>query len=169
MNKNVCIKISLKFIPKVQINNIPTMVQIMVRRPSGDQPLSEPVMVSIYSPNHCFVRILPKHITAHIANAPNYCQYISINSIQTSTLTAARYTTIAVLQHRSNVNLINATPFSKISSHIKKNQTTFWNHMETAAFWFQFYQTVKLTTMQYIYIYMCVCVFVCVCYSTSMS
>ena len=52
-NKNVwiSIKISLKFVPKDPINNIPALVQIMAWRRSGDKPLSEPMMVS-----------LPKHI-----------------------------------------------------------------------------------------------------------
>ena len=41
------IKISLKFVPKVPINNIPAMVQIMAWRWPGDKPLSEPMMVSL--------------------------------------------------------------------------------------------------------------------------
>ena len=47
-NENVAIsiKISLKFIPKGPINNIPAMVHIMAWRRSGDKPSSEPVMVS---------------------------------------------------------------------------------------------------------------------------
>ena len=45
------IKISLKFIPKVPINNIPALVQIMAWRRTGDKPLSEPMMV-----------VLPTHI-----------------------------------------------------------------------------------------------------------
>ena len=40
-------KISLKFVPKGPINNIPTLVQIMAWRRSGDKPLSEPMMVSL--------------------------------------------------------------------------------------------------------------------------
>ena len=45
-NENVwiSIKISLKFVPKGPINNIPTLVQIMAWRRSGDKPLSEPMM-----------------------------------------------------------------------------------------------------------------------------
>ena len=39
------IKISLKFVPKVPINNIPALVQIMAWRRPGDKPLSEPMMV----------------------------------------------------------------------------------------------------------------------------
>ena len=41
------LKISLKFVPKVQINNIPALVQIMTWHREGDKPLSEPMMVSI--------------------------------------------------------------------------------------------------------------------------
>ena len=45
--KNVrsSIKISLKFVPKSPINNIPTFVQIMAWCRPGDKPLSEPVIV----------------------------------------------------------------------------------------------------------------------------
>ena len=43
----ISIKISLKFVPKGPINNIPTLVQIMAWRRSGDKPLSEPMMVSL--------------------------------------------------------------------------------------------------------------------------
>ena len=49
LNKNVWIslKISLKFVPKVRINNIPALVQIMAWCRPGDKPLSEPMMVSL--------------------------------------------------------------------------------------------------------------------------
>ena len=48
-NENVwiSIKISLKFVPKGPINNIPSLVQIMAWRRPGDKPLSEPMMVSL--------------------------------------------------------------------------------------------------------------------------
>ena len=46
INVWISIKISPKFVPKGPINNIPTLVQIMDWRRSGDKPLSEPVMVS---------------------------------------------------------------------------------------------------------------------------
>ena len=41
------IEISLKFVPKGPINNIPALVQIMAWRRAGDKPLSEPIMVSL--------------------------------------------------------------------------------------------------------------------------
>ena len=49
MNENVriSINISLKFVPKSLINNIPAMVQIMAWRRPGDKPLSEPMMVNL--------------------------------------------------------------------------------------------------------------------------
>ena len=54
-NENVwiSIKISLKFVPKGSINNIPALVQIMAWCRPGDKPLSEPMMVSL--PTHICV------------------------------------------------------------------------------------------------------------------
>ena len=46
-NVRILIKISLKFVPKGQMNNIPALVQIMAWRRPGDKPLSEPMMVSL--------------------------------------------------------------------------------------------------------------------------
>ena len=47
LNENVLnsIRISLKFIPKGPINNIPALVQIMAWHRPGDKPLSEPMMI----------------------------------------------------------------------------------------------------------------------------
>ena len=49
LNENVWIpiKISLKFIPKGPINNILVLVQIMAWHRSGNEPLSEPMMVRL--------------------------------------------------------------------------------------------------------------------------
>ena len=49
LNENawISLTISLKFVPKVRINNIPALVQIMAWRLPGDKPLSEPMMVSL--------------------------------------------------------------------------------------------------------------------------
>ena len=49
LNENVWIpiKISLNFFTKGPINNIPSLVQIMVWRRPGAKPLSEPMMVSL--------------------------------------------------------------------------------------------------------------------------
>ena len=55
LNENVwtSITISLKFVRKGTINNIPSLVKIMAWRRSGDKPLSEPMMVR--SPTHICV------------------------------------------------------------------------------------------------------------------
>ena len=53
LNENIwiLIKISLTFVPKGLIHNIPTLVQIMAWSRPGDKPLSEPVMASLLT--HC--------------------------------------------------------------------------------------------------------------------
>ena len=43
----ISLKISLKCVPKVRINNIPALVQIMAWCRPGDKPLSEPVLFSL--------------------------------------------------------------------------------------------------------------------------
>ena len=55
LNKNVriSIKISLNFVPKGPIDNIPALVQIMAWRRPGSKPLSEPMMIRL--PTHIFV------------------------------------------------------------------------------------------------------------------
>ena len=40
----ISINISLKFVPRGPINNIPTLVQVMAWRRPGHRPLSEPIM-----------------------------------------------------------------------------------------------------------------------------
>ena len=54
-NIRIAIKISLKFVPKSPINNIPVLVQIMAWHRPGDKPLSEAMLVRL--PRHiCITR-----------------------------------------------------------------------------------------------------------------
>ena len=46
-NAWISLNISLKFVPRVWIDNIPALVQIMAWRRLGDKPLSEPMMVCL--------------------------------------------------------------------------------------------------------------------------
>ena len=46
-NARIWLKKSLKFVPKVLINSIPALVQIMAWHLSGNKPLSEPMMLSL--------------------------------------------------------------------------------------------------------------------------
>ena len=49
----ILIKISLKFVPKGPINNIPAQVQIMAWRRPGDKPLSESMMAWFTDTDMC--------------------------------------------------------------------------------------------------------------------
>ena len=90
------IKISLKFVPMVRINNIPALVQIMAWRRIGDKPLSEPMMVNLLThiPRPQWVKLTKcpriithktrchEHIRHHrfrqylvACTAPNQCLY----------------------------------------------------------------------------------------------
>ena len=55
LNENIQIwnKISLKFVPRGQISNMPKFAQIMAWRQPGNKPLSEAMMVRL--PMHIFV------------------------------------------------------------------------------------------------------------------
>ena len=66
-NENVLIsiKISLKFVPKGQIHNIPALVQTMAWRRPGDKPLSEATMVSLLT-HICVSR--PQWIKVSVSN-----------------------------------------------------------------------------------------------------
>ena len=44
-------KISLKFVPHVPINNIPALILIMAWHQPGDKPLSEPMIADGYMRN----------------------------------------------------------------------------------------------------------------------
>ena len=65
LNENIIlIGISLNFVPKGPINNIPALVQIVVWRRSGDKPLSESLMVSLLA-HICITR--PQWVNMNIS------------------------------------------------------------------------------------------------------
>ena len=79
LNENVWIpiKISLKFVPKGRMNNIPALVQMMAWRRPGDKPLSEPMMVSL--PTHtCICVTRPPWVNA-ISQQLNIHRLASLN------------------------------------------------------------------------------------------
>ena len=75
LNENawISLKISLKFVPKVRINNIPALVQMMAWRRPGDKPLSEPMVVSLLT-HICVARPQWVKITIRVYG---WCQAIS--------------------------------------------------------------------------------------------
>ena len=78
LNTNVLIsiEISLKFIFKGPIRNIPSLVQILAWRRPGDKPLSEPMMI-IYLTHICvswLQWVKPNYMTKYVAtNALTNC------------------------------------------------------------------------------------------------
>ena len=62
VNVKILIEISLKFVPKGPINNIPALVQIMAWRRPGDKPLSEPMLVCLLT-HICVTR--PQWVNLH--------------------------------------------------------------------------------------------------------
>ena len=66
-NENCCIliKFSLKYVRKGPIDNNPALVQIMAWCPSGDKPLSKPMMISL-STHICITR--PQWVKMKLVN-----------------------------------------------------------------------------------------------------
>ena len=81
LNQNVwiSINISLKFVPRGPISNIPTLVRVMAWRLPGDKTLSEPIMVRL--PTHiCVTR--PQWVKSN-ENCGSYCYTVNmINFLQ---------------------------------------------------------------------------------------
>ena len=82
-NELISSKISLKFVPRVQINNIPALVQIMAWRRPGDKPLSGPMMASLLT-HICVTR--PQWVKGSCAlkiyvNVSSHIMYTTLLSI----------------------------------------------------------------------------------------
>ena len=67
-------RLSLKFVPKVRINNIPALVQIMAWRWPGDKPLSEPMMLSLLT-HICVTRPQWVLMSVHDTWIHVYCEH----------------------------------------------------------------------------------------------
>ena len=86
-NVKVLIKISLKFVPKGPINNIPALVQIMAWRWPGDKPLSESMMVSLLT-HICITQ--PQWVKSDRSSSwvkDIYCDYLEKSNMAPWTLT----------------------------------------------------------------------------------
>ena len=66
------IKISLKFVPKSPINNIPVLVDIMAWCRPGDRPLSKPILVSLLT-HICVTRPQWDNLDLHSRRFETYC------------------------------------------------------------------------------------------------
>ena len=104
LNENIyiSINISLKFVPKVQINNIPTLVSIMAWHRPVDKPLSEAMMVRL--PTHiCVSR--PQWVICPRAKADITCNEIVSGFY--------RYHVFLIAKHKMHFNValyVNRSP-----------------------------------------------------------
>ena len=122
LNENVwiSINISLKFVPRGPINNIPTLVQVMAWRRSGDKPLSEPMMVRL--PTHiCITR--PQwakfHYTWKILHSTVRWVFSKMGSVAIVTISevdSIEKVTIACIFGQMGVDCINLTQRSNPTS-----------------------------------------------------
>ena len=77
-NVGISIKISLKFVHKGPINNIPALVQIMAWRRPGDKPLSEPMVVRL--PTHiCITRPQWVKTQQNVKHAQKTCYWLHLS------------------------------------------------------------------------------------------
>ena len=97
----IWIKISLKYVPKVRINNIPSLVLVMAWRRIGDKPLSEPMMVTLLT-HICVTR--PQWVNASISGSPfnayrdsHYIDKVVACIIRIPTLLAHQFTETEVI------------------------------------------------------------------------
>ena len=79
----IAINISLSFVPKGPIDNIPALVQIMAWRRSGDKPSSGPMMVRL--PTHiCVTR--PQWVNTVVLCLEYYCLLYNVKETNSSAL-----------------------------------------------------------------------------------
>ena len=108
LNENICIpmimNISLKFVPKGQINNIPSLVQIMAWRRPGNKPLFEPMMVNLVK-HICITR--PQWVKAPGSHGPGI-----VHISWTSTL--IYQCSLIYMQHSSYSQEWNHKPMNRI-------------------------------------------------------
>ena len=89
----ILIKISLNFVPRGPINNIPALVQIMAWRQPGDKPLSEPMMFSL--PTHICVT-LPQWVNVLMYAIPGWC-LVFYSGVSSTMLLCGCQKTVGVL------------------------------------------------------------------------
>ena len=94
LNESIWISfgISLNFVPKSPINNIPALVQIMAWRRPGDKPLSEPIMVRL--PTHRFICVTrPQWVSQHCWWCPFIHPHLWMNTLRPKQMAAISQTT----------------------------------------------------------------------------
>ena len=115
------ISISLKFVPKGTINNIPALVQIMAWRHPGDKPLSEPMMVSL--PTHIYVT-QPQRVTRLLAIPKKRTVVLPIHFIMriyNKNLITSLKKKMNMHTHTVNDKSVNKQKHAKVQEKSRKN------------------------------------------------
>ena len=124
LNENIwiSIKISLKFVPKGPINNIPALVQIMAWRRPGDKPLSEAMMVNLAT-HICVSRPQWVHSQQHTVSR-NIHNLRSLAQVYQTVTTKSPVHGLRLTKQVRPINLLYIIMF-KISK-IKPNSSSVW-------------------------------------------
>ena len=109
------LKNSLRFVPKVQINNIPTLVQTMSWSWQGDKPLSVPMMVSLLA-HICVTR--HQWINPEFA-LPDFGYYHIVSCLN------SLWPSDAIWRHRSELTLARIMSCCLTSSNHYLNKSCF--------------------------------------------
>ena len=135
LNENVWIplKISLTFVPKGPINNIPTLVQVMAWRRPGDKPLSEPMMVSLWT-HICVTR--PQWVNNGIYIVESQHLHIGSLGIMSLMYTRWQYKEICVTQN-SSTHIMNFSMFWLWIFVIE--ELTCWSLFTVTGLWVDFF------------------------------
>ena len=167
-NENVwiSIKISLKFVPKGPINNIPALVQIMAWRRSGDKPLSEPMMVSL--PTHiCVTR--PQRVKTIRSISSSFqmlrvfvykFEFISGDQIHNRLCNICIWGLCVLSSHISLLMLLRILVFYRIT--IIKSEMWFINHCLKVRSWnnilcYMFYSVLTIIVYYIVVLFMYFC------------
>ena len=126
LNENIwiSIKISLKFVLKSPINNIPTLIQIMARHLPGDKPLSESMIVRLLT--YCICVTLPQWGKIYWCCKTTKDKKKHIHIV----IRAVCITILCICRKKLKINLM---IHEKISSHLPQIPSD-WNVLENHTF-----------------------------------
>ena len=128
----ISIKISLKFVPKVGINNNPALIQIIAWRRPGDNPLSEPMMVSLLT-HICITR--PQWV--NLPKSQKSCKWSLLQTWINSLIPAWLFwRTLAVL-YRYRIVLLNIDVMYGPLGVIALECAPWWSHQSASDWYWQ--------------------------------
>ena len=117
----ISIKISLKFVPKGTIDNIPALVQMMAWRRSGDKPLSEAMLVSLLT--HIYItRPQWVYIKSKLISFPLISEVTSIFSCNNSEPYYSDVMMVAIASQITSFTIVHSNVYSDANQ--RKHQSS---------------------------------------------